>query len=544
MKVNLRGFVRLWFIKIALAYLTFGEILLVSQLYSQHTPEIINFSPKDYLAHPQNWAITQHEDHNIYVANAQGLLQFNGNLWTVHKLHTNKIIRSVYSQGNRIFTGGYGEIGFWEINDCQQLKYTSLNDKVPKGLLDKEEIWHIIGDDDFIYFQSFSVLLAFDGNKITHIKTPGNIMFLQHVQNRFYIQTLDNGIYEIKGNKTNEKLKGSEFFSGKIVTGIEAHPSDPSALLISTHSHGIYILNDGLLTYWREDLHPYFSEVQINKMEITSEGYIILGTIRDGLLAFESAGNLLFHLHADNGLQNNTVLSIVQDKDSNIWLGLDKGISMVNINSPVQLFYDQKGTLGTFYTTLIKDSILYAGTNQGLYFIKLKNQRFPSEENSSFQLLKGTQGHVWYLRDMGSFILCGHNDGTITIQGNQVEKTSSLTGGWFAEEIIISGKRMLLQGTYTGLGLYDIGLNGLTFSAKLEGYDEPVKKFARHGEYLWVTSPNAGVVRLKTLPKGWVFYPILISIFLETAFMFLMEIRIINITLVKINFYRINFCKM
>ncbi len=492
-----RGFGGLWFLKIAFAYLIFGMLLLVSHLYSQHTPEIINFSPKDYLAHPQNWAISQHTDRAIYMANSEGLLRYNGNLWTLHKLHTNKIIRSVYCQKNRIFTGGYGEIGFWEINDCQQLKYTSLNDKVPHGLLDKEEIWHIIGDDNYIYFQSFSILLAYDGHKITQIKLPGNIMFLQHVQNKFYIQTLDNGIFEIKQNKISEKVQGSAFFSGKIVTGIESHPSNPSALLISTHSHGIYSLYDGQLTNWREDLNPYFSEVQINKMEKTSEDYIILGTIRDGLLAFDAAGNLKFHLHADNGLQNNTVLSVVQDVDSNIWLGLDKGISMVNINSPVQLFYDQKGTLGTFYTTLIKDSILYAGTNQGLYSINLKNQRFPSEENTSFQLIKGTQGHVWYLRDMGSFILCGHNDGTISIQGNKVEQISSLTGGWYAEEIIVKGKRMLLQGTYTGLGLYEIGLNGLTFSAKLEGYDEPVKKFVRHGDYLWVTSPNTGVVRLK-----------------------------------------------
>jgi DNA-binding CsgD family transcriptional regulator len=476
--------------------LTLFSVLFLLQLHGQHTPEIINYSPKEHLGHPQNWAISQHNDRTVYIANTEGLLRYNGNLWTLHKLNSNKIIRSVYCQKNKIFTGAYGEIGFWENDGCHQLKYYSLNDKVPDGLLDKEEIWHITGDDQFIFFQSFSILLAYDGNKITQLKLPGNIMFLQRVHNKFYIQTLDHGIYEVAGNKVMQKLKGSEFFSGKIVTGIEATPNNAAALLISTNSHGVYNLEDGRLTPWRPDLNAYFSEVQINKMKKTSEGYIVLGTIRDGLLAFDSAGILKFHLHAANGLQNNTVLSVVQDADSNIWLGLDKGISMVNINSPVQLFYDQKGTLGTFYTTLIKDSILYAGTNQGLYFIKLEIKKFPSRQNTSFQLIKGTQGHVWYLRDMGSFILCGHNDGTITISGDKFEKNSSLTGGWYAEEVIIRGKRMLLQGTYTGLGLYEIGLNGLSFLYKIRGYDEPVKKFVRQGDYIWVTSPNTGIARL------------------------------------------------
>jgi len=496
MKASLWFYERFKFFILSGRYLTLLAILIMAQLNAQHTPEIINYTPKEYLAHPQNWAISQHKDRIVYMANTEGLLRYNGNLWTLHKLKTNKIIRSVFCQKDKIFTGAYGEIGYWENDGCQDLTYYSLNNKVPVGILDKEEIWHITGDDKFIYFQSFSILLAYDGQRITHIKLPGNIMFLQHVQDKFYIQTLDNGIFEISGDKISQPLKGSEFFSGKIVTGIEAHPDNPMALLISTNSHGIYSLYDGNLTSWRADLNPYFSGVQINKMKTTSEGYIILGTIRDGLLAFDADGTLKFHLHAANGLQNNTVLSVVQDAESNIWLGLDKGISMVNINSSVQLFYDQKGTLGTFYTTLIKDSVLYAGTNQGLYFIKLNRQKFPPKENTSFQLLSGTQGQVWYLKDMGSFILCGHNDGTVTIRGGKVEKNTSLTGGWFAEEVIINDKRMLLQGTYTGLGIYEINLNGISFVHKIRGYDEPVKKFVKQGNHIWVTSPNTGVVRL------------------------------------------------
>jgi ligand-binding sensor domain-containing protein len=65
------------------------------------------------------------------------------------------------------------------------------------------------------------------------------------------------------------------------------------------------------------------------------------------------------------GLSNNTVLSIFEDQKNNIWLGMDIGISHVNLSSRFRVYNDAKGKIGTVYTSVVHNNDLYLGTNQG-----------------------------------------------------------------------------------------------------------------------------------------------------------------------------------
>ena len=47
--------------------------------------------------------------------------------------------------------------------------------------------------------------------------------------------------------------------------------------------------------------------------------------------------------------------------------GVDKGIDYVLINSPIKNLFSTNNLYGSGYASLIKDNILYLGTNQGLY---------------------------------------------------------------------------------------------------------------------------------------------------------------------------------
>ncbi|MEX0313396.1 MAG: hypothetical protein AB3N18_04400, partial [Allomuricauda sp.] len=53
-------------------------IAVSSFCFSQELPPIQNYSPADYNAQNQNWAISQGEDKLIYAANNAGLLEYNG----------------------------------------------------------------------------------------------------------------------------------------------------------------------------------------------------------------------------------------------------------------------------------------------------------------------------------------------------------------------------------------------------------------------------------------------------------------------------------
>ncbi|MCE2790000.1 MAG: hypothetical protein LW630_08835 [Saprospiraceae bacterium] len=472
----------------AYGYFIWTMLLLAGAVRGQHGPALVNYTVAQYNAHNQNWSVTQSEDHTIHSANTDGLLSFNGNEWQLNRLPSGKIVRSVCAAGDRIYVGAYAEIGYWQKDKCGNYKYTELTPAVSAAWIEKEEIWNIVRSGKNIYFQSFSLLLKYDGNRLEKVGLPGSIMFLHQVDSRLLIQSLSFGIYEIFNDDHIELLKGTEFFADKIVTGITPMPGKmKQALLITTSRHGVFSFSDHKASHWHPEMTGYFVDVQINHSLLTKGGLLVLGTIRDGVLLFSADGQLQHHFHTANGLQNNTVISMYEDLDGQLWLGLDRGISVVRIHDSTQYYSDVAGTLGTVYTMAMHENQLYVGTNQGLY---------KSVAGSYFSLVKGTQGQVWQLFHVDDQLLCGHNEGTFSIIGGNASRISPVTGGWFFGGI--PGRSdVLLQGTYTGLAVFRKRVGKWVFSHKVEGYTQPIKKLiCQKPGQVWVAGPNTGVALL------------------------------------------------
>ena len=74
-----------------------------------------------------------------------------------------------------------------------------------------------------------------------------------------------------------------------------------------------------------------------------------------------------YHIDQNKGLSNNTALSLFEDLDKNLWIGLDNGINCINLQSPVRSYSDNAGVLGTIYSSIFYNNKLYFGTNQGLF---------------------------------------------------------------------------------------------------------------------------------------------------------------------------------
>lgn len=462
------------------------NVLCIQNIFGQQLPPIVNYTQKDYNAHYQNWNITQDSSGLVYFGNTHGLLTFNGNLWKLDQLNGNKAVRSVFYYREKIFTGAYDEFGYWS-KENHELRFKSLKNLIPDNKLQKEEIWNIIDCYGKLYLQSFSVLMVYDGKTIKHIKTPDNFMFAQKVSGELFIQILGKGIYKIKQDDTLEFLKNTELFSDKIVTGII---KNKGYLIVSTNSHGIFTYKNGKVTVWKNDLQNYFESVQINRLLLTREGKMCVGTISDGLLIFDENGDLLVHINKANGLNNNTVLHIFEDREKNIWCGLDNGISLIRLNSNISFYKDKSGKIGNIFTSVKKDSILYIGTNHGVFYydLSLKNSVYKDRE---FELIKGTQGQVWQLKKIGDKIICGHNDGTFLIDKYTSIKISGITGGWCMNEV---NKEIFIQSTYTGFCFYRNEKGWFSEAKRVAGFELPIKKFIMLNQYEAIgLNPSTGL---------------------------------------------------
>ena len=131
-------------------------------IFSQELPPIQSFDIDEYNASGQNWMITQDDDQNIFVANNDGLLTFNGSTWELYKTPKNTILRSVKYINNIIYTGENSDFGYWIKNKNGFYSYTSLPTKFSFDLVEDEEFWNIVEFKNWIVFQSLSRLVFYD----------------------------------------------------------------------------------------------------------------------------------------------------------------------------------------------------------------------------------------------------------------------------------------------------------------------------------------------------------------------------------------------
>ena len=431
-----------------------GVILLLfmffSSAYAQETPPLVNFPNTVYKAHNQNWAIDQSKDHIIYTANSDGLLEYDGAVWKLYPFPNRQIVRAVLCDtmpngDSRIYVGGYSEFGYWKKTTKGQLIYHSLSKAANFKSLQTEEIWHILKDGKDIYFQSFARIYRYDGEKITELKTRDNFMFMRNVRGRLYVQFLNKGLYELIGNKF-VMLKGSDFFASMVVSSILPFPGNK--VLITTTKHGLFIYDDEKFTEWKLPLAEELKQNIINKaIVLSTDSSYAFGSISKGLYVIDKSGNLRFHFKKENGLQNNTILSLFEDSNRHLWLGLDQGIDLIKLASPVISYQTNDNPLGSTYAAAVWKGNLYVGSNNGVFVKKWMS-------SEPFRAIRGLEGQIWTLKVINNQLLCGHNDATFRIEENGIKKISPVNGGWQFLPVVTKSDTVLLQGSYTGLHIY------------------------------------------------------------------------------------------
>jgi len=220
------------------------------------------------------------------------------------------------------------------------------------------------------------------------------------------------------------------------------------------------------------------------------DGSFVLGTISNGVIYLNENGTVNYKVNHSNGLSNNTVLSVFEDSEKNIWLGLDNGINCVNSNAPYRIYNDAEGKLGTIYASAIHKNNLYLGTNQGLFYK-------PLHTKETFRFIKGTKGQVWCLNLYDDTLFCGHNTGTYVVTGDKAEQISDVQGAWGIKEIPANAN-LLLQGDYNGLHVLERTNNQWKLRNKIEGFNISSKFFELlDANTMLVSHEYKGVFKLK-----------------------------------------------
>ena len=468
-------------------FVLFGLFCL--SCFGQELPPIEKFTTENYMGDNQNWMISQGQNNYIYVANNEGLLQYNGSDWKTYSSPNNTIIRAVNVIENKIYTGSYAEFGYWQNNELGILKYTSLTPKLDKKALRNEEIWNIIAHNEWVIFQSSDSIYFYNTQtEAFKIITATNIIYkIFKVKNRIYYHVADEGLYVVEDGKSKLIINNQILKSERVINIYEANEN----LIFLTRSSGFYSFENTKITPWNISADSLLKETDVLSSIQLKDGSFIIGTISDGVLHLSKEGDIKYQITQKKGLSNNTVLSLFEDSTNNVWAGLDNGINCINVKSPIKTFFDYEGVLGTVYTTQIFKNIFYIGSNQGLFYRKLNST------NESFKFIEGTAGQVWDLFNYNDeYLFCGHHLGTFLINENRAEKLSSELGAWTFKPIS-KNQNLLLQGNYNGLYILENAKGFWKVRNKIEGFKNSSRYFEINDDnQVWVSHEYKGVFKL------------------------------------------------
>jgi len=440
----------------------------------QEVPAYRYYSSQEYEASAQNWEITHSEDGTLYFANNDGILVLEASHWQLLPSINQSIVRSVLADDGRLYAGMYMEFGYYERDARGIYRYTSIASQIKSSIVEDEQFWNIFRAGDQVIFQSLDQLIAYEpqSGKMQCIPSPHQVVQGFVSNQRIFIQDRQLDVLELKNGVWE-----------MIAKSVELEASNVS--MVNAGAGGVVELltDDGKLyrkesVKWEIVRDLGLNVARVYSASMLSDRGIVLGTISDGIRVYDEQWELRYNIGSKTGIRNNTVLSLHQDQEQNIWLGLDNGIICINHTGALSGYVDQQNDIGTIYATARHNGWAYLGTNIGL---------FARQEDSDepYHMIAQSSGQVWSLQVVGDHLLMGHNKGSFAVKEDRILPTGGLSGTW--KFISMPDGKSIIAGTYQGIDLLQLEEGRWKWVRKLSG-------FQLSSRHLEVVSPGKWLV--------------------------------------------------
>ena len=440
-----------------------------------------HFESADYKGGIQSWSMDQDSSGILYLANNYGLLEFDGSQWTLHKVPSCTKVRVVkVDHKNRIFVGGQGQIGYFSMT-LHGLQFTSLLPLLPDTLQTVSETWRIIEHKGKVYFNTESQLFVFDNDRLKVLTLPGYIRYVSEIGQRLITQFYGMGLFELVGDSFNPVPGTSEL---------------PDIIAIKSHGNeNYYFSNTGEV--FREN-ESGFSPVEltfepgaINDVVKMKSGDFALGTQNNGLFLLRPDLSLISHLSKNEGLSDRTIKAIYEDDFNNLWVALNNGIDYLQLSLPFSLINEEVGLEGSGYAACWYNDQIYLGTNNGLFYQKVRKE---NEPNAKFSLIPKSEGQVYNFSLVDGDLILDHDKGAFQIRGKHIEQFHNM-GSWKFIQTPLQG--VILGGDYQGMAFYKKqgdrwarwrGIDDLNESSRIMEFE--------NDSVLWMTHGTKGAYRI------------------------------------------------
>lgn len=437
---------------------------------------IANFSPTDYDAHSQNWAVVEDDRGVTYVGNNAGLLEYDGVEWRLMQMPNRSTVRSLDKDSEgRIWVGGDGDLGYLEPDSLGRTTFVSLLDEVPEAYRSFSDTWTTHATDDGIYFNIDIAILRWDGSAMQAWEPDSSRFHVAAVvDGTYYVREWDHGLLRMERTPAGDSLRlipGGERFANKRVYVML--PFGDGRVLIGTREDELSLWNPSA-----DSEEDSFESFETEADEIIASGGIYLpgavlpggnfaiGTLTEGMVVIDHEGRLIRQINRTNGLPDNTIYLPYVDTSGSLWLGMGNGLSRVEMAAPLTHYDATTGIDGVPFSIVRHNGILYVGLNDGLSILDTNLQSFRRIENVVAQIfdLLPVDDHL---------LVAAGNDGVYRIEGERLVPVRLSVSRDYGAAALHRWSRhpgIVVVGLYEGLGVLSRRGNEWTDEGLIPGF--------------------------------------------------------------------------
>ncbi len=320
-----------------------------------------NYPPNVIKGNAQVFSVKQ--DHNgiIYVANKQGILVYDGTEWHTVKADNNKEINCLeVSEDGTVYVGGINAFGKLVTTKLGQTVYQSLLSNInTKG--DHAFYGRILAHKDQLYVQNEHNIFVLEGDSLQfQIKSKAEIDgFFMH-QNNLYANLEDIGLHIVKDQEFKPVQNGYEFSNKEIIQITDF----AGKTIVVTKQNGIFEIDEEKNVLPLGAMKNYSFRSCLN----IEDHLLSLGTNSHGLIVLDTDFNIVYEIGSEKGLIDASVRSQFLDREKNLWLATNIGLSKLEIITPFITFDKNSGIKTTIEAIEKFDDKIYIATLDGVYY--------------------------------------------------------------------------------------------------------------------------------------------------------------------------------
>jgi len=464
---------------------------------------IRNFTNAEYNGHNQIFSITQDGRGVMYFGNKSGVLEYDGVSWRIIKVYNKKgDTREVNSlttdKHGHVYVAAKEDLGVLLADKKGQMHFHSLKSHF-KTVPDLKSPKKVIAAHSGVFYQYGNEVLQFTGKRFTVFQSSAEdpIYGLFQSQGKVFIAKEKSGLYLLDQGKLKPAKNGAKYNKESKIYSIV---SFSNSIYIQTSDGNIdsYALSSGTilpvnLKYYKE------TYVAINVLD----QYFSSGSFSDGLLIYDRSFNLSYQLDISNGLIDNNVNCQFLDREGNIWVGTNKGISKVDVISPVSNFGVNYGLVSGVESICSFKGRVFFATLSGVYFL---NENY-SKTNERILKQPGLNMDCYGLKTIGfgkdSVLLIAANNGVWMLRdlNSPLELVAKCGPYNFAQSPIDPSQ--IFVANYDGLSKLRWTGNSFVDEGYVKGFNEDIFNITVEKDgTLWLGTIENGIIKSHVQKSG------------------------------------------